>query len=91
MAKIIEEKRNYIIEKINEVPSSAKDVKYRRKVVYDKDGYRHILNIAIYKTKNNKRKTLVTSIWHPKEEPKAKELARKHRRQLINLVKRRKK
>jgi len=79
----IEEKKNYIVEKIREVPSSAKNVKYRRKVIYDKDGYRHILNIAIYKTKSGKTKTLVTSIWHPKDEPKARRLAKKHLRALL--------
>jgi len=75
----IEVKKNYVIEKLRNAPKGAK---YRRKVVYDKDGYRHILNIAIYKTKSGKRKTMVTSIWHPKDEPKAKKLLEKWRKRV---------
>jgi len=44
--------------------------KWRRKVVYDKNGYKHVLTIAI---KSN-GKTEATSILHPKEEPKAKKV-----------------
>jgi hypothetical protein len=73
----VEEMPNYIVQKINRNPSDA--VKYRREEIYDKHGYRHLLTVAVRKG----GKTVVTSIWHPKDEPKArklKELARKKRK-----------
>jgi len=70
--KEVEETENYVIERF-EPPEEKSAVKYRRKVVYDKQGYRHLLTIAILPRKGERGgRTIVTSIWHPKEEPRAK-------------------
>jgi len=82
----VEETKNYIIQVVNQ-PKGKKVRGYRRKIVYDKHGYRHVLNLAIVceskkdsKT-GRKCKTMVTSIWHPKDEPKAKQLKEKAKKQ----------
>lgn len=64
----IEEKPNYIVVKLREKPRDTKT--YRRKIIKTKDGRERILNVAIRKN----GKTVVTSIWYPKDDPKAKYL-----------------
>jgi len=69
----VEETPNYIIQKIRKDPPDA--IKYRREEVYDKDGYRHLLTVAVVSRKGKRGgRTVVTSIWHPKDEPKARKL-----------------
>lgn len=77
----VEETKNYIIQVIRDLKKKPKA--YRRKVIYDKDGYRHILNLAIICEKKGRKncKTVATSIWHPKDEPKARKLKEKAKRQ----------
>lgn len=60
--------KNYIVSDYKNPPE--KDVKaYRRKVIYDKDGLKHIITVAILKKKGPKGgRTRITSIWHPKKE-----------------------
>jgi hypothetical protein len=65
----IEVSKNYIIEDLKDKPANTDIETYRRKVIYDKDGNRHLLNIAILK---NGKGTKVTSIWHDKKEASAK-------------------
>jgi hypothetical protein len=55
--------KNYVVEKKEDAPKGAK---YRRKVVYDKNGYKHVLTLAKVGDK-----WVVTSVWHPKDEPHA--------------------
>lgn len=73
--KVAEEKReyegktdNYVVERVSNAP---KDADYRRKVVYDKDGYKHILTLA-----KVDGKWKVTSIWHEKSEPHARKASK---------------
>ena len=71
----VEETPNYVVQKIRKDPPDA--IKYRRKVVYDKHGYRHLLTIAVVSRKGKRGgRTVLTSIWHPKREPKAQDLLR---------------
>ncbi len=64
---------NYVVERLKRIPKSEqKNYKWRRKVVYDKHGYRHIINLAC-----RGGKCVATSIWHPKEEPMARRAAKK--------------
>jgi hypothetical protein len=65
----IEVSKNYVIEDLKDKPAEEDIETYRRKVVYDKDGNRHLLNLAILK---NGKGTQVTSIWHDKKEASAR-------------------
>jgi len=70
----IEEKPNYVIEDYKN-PPKKNIIGWRRKKIKDKDGYEHIINLAIVKDpKTGKTKTVATSLWHSKKEPKAKKL-----------------
>jgi hypothetical protein len=55
--------KNYVVEKKEDAPA---DAEYRRKVVYDKNGHKHVLTLAKVGDKWK-----VTSIWHSKDEPHA--------------------
>ena len=55
--------KNYVVEKKEDAPA---DAEYRRKVVYDKDGHKHVLTLAKVGDK-----WVLTSIWHSKDEPHA--------------------
>ena len=68
--------KNYTIEEYKNPPKKY-IIGWRRKKIKDKDGYEHIINLALVKDpKTGKIKTVRTSIWHPKEEPKAKKLGK---------------
>jgi hypothetical protein len=58
--------KNYVVEKLNP-PPGKKGIKWRRKVVRDKHGYKHIVNLAC-----KGGKCVATSLWHEKNEPMAK-------------------
>jgi hypothetical protein len=55
--------KNYVVEKKDDAPGATE---YRRKVVYDKNGHKHVLTLAKVGDKWK-----VTSIWHSKDEPHA--------------------
>lgn len=59
------ETENYVVEQLRRVKNKD-SYQWRRKVVKDKHGYRHIINLAC---KNGK--CVATSVWHPKNEPMA--------------------
>ncbi|MEM3452035.1 MAG: hypothetical protein QW835_00210 [Candidatus Hadarchaeum sp.] len=59
----IETSKNYVIEDYPNPPKS-KVARYRRKIIYDKEGQRHIATIAVLKDGS----TRLTSLWHPKTE-----------------------
>lgn len=65
----VEVSKNYIIEKFKDRPPKKDIDTYRRKVVYDRDGNKHILNLAVLK---NNKGTKLTSIWHTKKEGSAR-------------------
>ncbi|MDD4081880.1 MAG: hypothetical protein PHD05_00700 [Sphaerochaetaceae bacterium] len=65
----IEISKNYIIQDLKDHPPKEQIKTYKRKVVYDKDGNKHLLNIAILK---NGKGTKVTSVWHDKDEKSAR-------------------
>ncbi len=68
---------NYAVESLKDIPESEQDsYTWRRKVVYDKQGHRHVINLAC-----RGGKCQATSIWHPKSEPMAQK-ARKNLKQL---------
>jgi len=58
--------KNYVVSEKNKPIAPEKGV-WRRKVVYDKHGYKHVVTLNCYKGK-----CTVTSIWHEKQEPHAK-------------------
>jgi len=68
--------RHYVVEKFRKKPKDA--MEYRTKVIYDKHGYRHVAKIAIVKHEGPRHEhTVLTSLWHPKKEPKAKSVVKK--------------
>ena len=70
----IVDKPNFVVEDFRN-PPKKNIIGWRRKKIKDKDGYEHIINLAIIKDpKTGKTKTVATSLWHSKEEPKAKKL-----------------
>lgn len=64
----IEVSRGYIIQDLKDRPPESEISTYRRKVVFDKDGNKHIINLAILKGGGTK----ATSIWHTKKEGSAR-------------------
>ncbi|MFA7202816.1 MAG: hypothetical protein WC188_03795 [Candidatus Caldatribacteriota bacterium] len=70
----IEVSKNYIIQNLKNKPPKEDIETYRKKVVYDKDGNKHLLNLAILK---NGKGTKLTSIWHDKKEGSAKSMLSK--------------
>lgn len=67
MARLVR-KPNYVVEDLRS-PSKKLVLRYRRKVVVDKQGRRHILNVAILRKSGPRGgRTRVTSVWHPKGE-----------------------
>lgn len=70
----LEVKDNYIIEDY-ENPKNV--IKYVKKEVIDKDGYRNLLTLAIIKDpETGETKTVATSFWRPSNKPSAKKLLR---------------
>jgi len=67
----IEVSKNYIIQDLKDKPPKEDIQTYRRKVTYDKDGNKHIINLAILK---NGEGTKATSIWHTKKEGSARSM-----------------
>lgn len=67
----VEVSKNYIIQDLKDKPPKEDIQTYRRKVTYDKDGNKHIINLAILK---NDKGTKATSIWHTKKEGSARSM-----------------
>jgi hypothetical protein len=67
----VEVSKNYIIQDLKDRPPESEIETYRRKVTYDKDGNKHIVNLAILK---NGKGTKATSIWHTKKEGSARSM-----------------
>jgi hypothetical protein len=67
----VEVSKNYIIQDLKDKPPKEDIETYRRKVTYDKDGNKHVINLAILK---NGKGTKVTSIWHTKKEGSARSM-----------------
>lgn len=63
------EKRNYIVEDLRDPPRSQV-LRYRRKRQGD-----HLINIAVLRS----GKSVATSIWHPKDESKARAALRRYK------------
>ncbi len=63
--------RNYVVEKYRD----WRVCKYRRKIIFDKFGFKHVLTFGIF-SKSGPRggHTKLSSLWHIKTEPKVKEL-----------------
>jgi len=66
----VEVSKNYIIQDLKDRPPESEISTYRRKVTYDKDGNKHIINLAILKSGGTK----ATSIWHTKQEGSARSM-----------------
>jgi len=64
----VEVSKNYIIQDLKDRPPESEIETYRRKITYDKDGNKHIINLAILKGGGTK----ATSIWHTKKEDSAR-------------------
>ena len=67
----VEVSKNYIIQDLKDRPPESDIETYRRKVTYDKDWNKHIINLAILK---NDKGTKATSIWHTKKEGSARSM-----------------
>lgn len=67
--EFVEVSKNYIVQKLKDAPPKEDIETYRRKVTYDKDGNKHIINLAILK---NGKGAKATSIWHTKKEGSAR-------------------
>ena len=67
----VEVSKNFIIQDLKNKPPKSEISTYRRKVEYDKDGNKHIINLAILK---NGKGTKATSIWHTKKEGSARSM-----------------
>lgn len=67
----VEVSKNYIIQDLKDRPPKKDIETYRRKVTYDRDGNKHIINLAILK---NGKGTKVTSIWHTNKEGSARSM-----------------
>lgn len=67
----VEVTKNYIIQDLKDKPPESEIATYRRKTVLDKDGNKHIVNLAILK---NGKGTKATSIWHTKKEGSARSM-----------------
>jgi len=65
----VEVSKNYIIQDLKDRPPESEIETYRRKVTYDKDGNKHIVNLAILKRlkKKNPEKVHVKEITKPEE------------------------
>ena len=75
----IETTKNYVVEDYRNPPKELVS-KYRRKEIIDKEGERHLATFAILNKLGKKAKgvkTIMTSMWHPKSEPKAQMLEKK--------------
>lgn len=72
----IEQSKNYVIEDYKNPPKEFIS-RWRRKTITDKSGTRHLGTIAFLNKKGRQaigRKSIMTSLWHPKSENKAKTL-----------------
>jgi hypothetical protein len=70
----VEVSKNYIIQDLKDRPPESEIETYRRKITYDKDGNKHIINLALVKDENGETKTKATSIWHTKKEGSARSM-----------------
>ncbi len=66
----VEVSKNYIIQDLKDRPPEEDIEAYRRKITYDKDGNKHIINLAILKGGGTK----ATSVWHTKKEGSARSM-----------------
>jgi hypothetical protein len=72
----VEVSKNYIIQDLKDRPPESEIATYRRKVVLDKDGNKHIINLAILKGGGTK----ATSIWHTKKESSARSMLNREKK-----------
>ena len=71
--------KNYVVEDFKGKPQENFISKWRRKVIFDKSGSRHLLNLAILNRAGREslgKKEVATSLWHPKEEKKAQNIVK---------------
>lgn len=81
----IEVTKNYVIEDYRNPPNVIKFVK---KEIVDRDGYRDLVTLAIVKDpKTGETKTVATSFWRPINKPSAKRLVRDYLKKYPNKVK----
>jgi len=66
----VEVSSNYIIQDLKDRPPESEIESYRSKVIFDKDGNKHIIRLAILKSGGTK----ATSIWHTKKEGSARSM-----------------
>jgi hypothetical protein len=66
----VEVSKNYIIQDLKDRPPESEISTYRRKVVFDKQGNKHIITLAIKRGGGTK----ATSIWHTKKEGSARSM-----------------
>ena len=66
----LEVSKNYIIQDLKDRPPESDIKTYRRKVEYDKEGNKHLVNLSILKGGGTK----ATSIWHTKKEGSARSM-----------------
>jgi hypothetical protein len=79
----LEVKPNYIIEDYED----PKDViKYVKKEIVDKEGYRNLLTLAVVKDENGGTKTVATSFWRPISKPSARRQLRMYLKKYPNKV-----
>ena len=65
--------KNFIVEDLKDKPIKSEIKGYCRKVIFDKGGTRHLINIALLKGGGTK----ATSVWHPKKEGSARSMLHK--------------
>lgn len=71
--------KNFVVEDFRNPPKKFIS-KYRKKEIIDDEGQRHLATFAVLNKMGQKAKgvkTVMTSMWHPKSEPKARILAKK--------------
>jgi hypothetical protein len=66
----VEVSKGYIIQDLKDRPPESEISTYRRKIIFDKDGNKHIITLAILKGGGTK----ATSIWHTKKEGSARSM-----------------
>jgi hypothetical protein len=81
----IEVTKNYIIEDYKNPPNV---IKYVKKEIEDKNGFRNLATLAIIKDpKTGETKTVITSFWRPINKPSAKRLLKYYLKNYPNKVK----
>jgi len=79
----VEVSKNYIVQDLKDRPPESEISTYRRKTVIDKDGNKHIINLAILK---NGKGVKATSVWHPKKEGSARSMLNRWKKEKPDKV-----